>query len=398
MKPRKIMLRDEVRWVVQSCAGGQRRRFYFKTKPLAEQKARQLVEDRAGFGSVWLELEPRERAEVCAILAEMRGRSVKPREVWEAFKRGDVRGVVASVKVEAAITAMVAAKRGENLRENYLTDLVRCVRQFAAGRTESLVSAFTKSDVEAFIAAPASPNTRSTRRGRMLAFFSFCHEREWTAGNVAAGIKKPKVDRQPPRILSIAECRALLAYVEKEQPHALGWFVLGLFAGIRPEECDVVRWADVDFDRGKVRLKAETHKTRKGHTVELPANAFAWLVHAQEIGAEQPIAHTTRRRAQRLARVALGLAAWPQDVLRHTFCSYGSAHLGHVATARIAHHSESVLERHYKDEVTLQDAKEFFSIEPKESKCSPPKISAPPAKWSNSATPCAPSSAPDGPK
>ncbi len=365
------MLRGEVRWVVQSCAGGKRRRFYFKTKPQAENKARQLLTDRAGFGRAWLELEPRERAEVCAILTEMRGRSVKLREVWEAFKRGDVRGVVASVTVEHALAEMLAAKRGENLRANYLTDLKRAVKQFAAGRMEARVATFTRSDVEAYVAQPTSPSTRATRRGRMLAFFSFCHAREWTAANVCGQIKKPKVDRQPPRILSIAECRTLLEYVEAEQPHALAWFVLALFAGIRPEEAEQVAWRDVDFEHGQVNLAAATHKTRKEHQVELPANAFAWLIHARERGAHQPIAHSTRRRVLRKAREKLGLAAWPQDVLRHTFCSYGTQALGQERTADLADHSEAVLRRHYKKKVSLSAAKEFFSIEPKEQNDNP---------------------------
>lgn len=362
MKPRFDKKRN--RWWVDSYQGGRRRRWSFATKGAAERKVAQLMADRQGFGQVWLELEPRERAEVCAVLAEMRAKQVALREVWEAFKRGDVRGVKTSVPVSEALAAMLQEKASENLRPNYLTDLARSVRQFATGQMERKVSEFTVQDVRDFVAGAESPNTRATRRGRMMAFFSFCHGKDWTALNPVAAVKKPKVDRQPPRVLTIAEVRAVMAFVEAHEPGALAWFTLALFGGIRPEECDRVSWADVDFERGVVRLAAATHKTRKAHTVELPANAFAWVIRAQELGAQLPFPKSSRRKALRRVREHLGLVAWPQDVLRHSFCSYGVAARGQEWTAQMADHSEAVLRRHYRTLVSKAAATEFFSIEP----------------------------------
>lgn len=362
MKPHYDEKRD--RWWVDSRRGGQRHRFSFSTKGDAVRKIAQLTADRAGFGSVWLELEPRARAEICAVLSEMREEGVQLREVWEAFKRGDARVASASVTVEVALMETLTAKRVKNLRENYLRDLARSVRQFASGRMESLVSSFTEQDVERFVAEPESANTRATRRGRMLSFFSFCYRKKWTATNLCADLEKPKVDRQPPRVFTIAECRKLLAFVEEEQPHALAWFTLALFAGIRPEECDLVTWQAVDFDHGHVKLHASTHKTRREHTVELPPNAIAWLHRAKELNARLPFPKGTRRKVLHKVRDTLGLAAWPQDVLRHSFCSYGSVERGQMWTAKVADHSEAVLRRHYTNTVPRADAKEFFALMP----------------------------------
>jgi len=364
MKPRKVMLRGEVRWLVESYRGKQRRRWFFRSKVAAEGKAAQLVKDREGFGRVWLELEPRERAEVCAVLSEMRKSGVEARIVWEAFRAGKLETVKGSVTVPVALAAMLTGKRTENLRANYLADLKRAVNQFARGREAMLVKDFTVDDVRAFVAAAESPGTRATRRGRMMAFFSFCNDAGWLARNPVDGVKKPKVDRKPPHVLTVDECRAVLALAEAEQPHALGWFALAMFAGIRPEEADKVAWAAVDFDAGVVRLAAATHKTRKAHTVEVPANCFAWLIRARELGAWQPISQSSRKRAVRAVRDKLGWKAWPQDVLRHSFCSYGVAAHGQEWTAQLANHSEKVLRSNYKAVVSKAAALEFFGIEP----------------------------------
>ncbi|MBI3877925.1 MAG: hypothetical protein HY300_18520 [Verrucomicrobia bacterium] len=182
MKPRLVTVHGRPRWLVESYIGSKRRRFFFGTKAAAERKAAQLISDRAGFGRVWLELDPRERAEVCAVLAEMRERSVTARAVWEAFKRGAVK-VVASVRVPAALDELEKEKRTENLRPNYITDLLRCCRQFTRGREAAFVSEFSTQDVRDFVAAGKTPGTRATRLGRLESFFSLCLARGWVAVN-----------------------------------------------------------------------------------------------------------------------------------------------------------------------------------------------------------------------
>ena len=40
------------------------------------------------------------------------------------------------------------------------------------------------------------------------------------------------------------------------------WFVLGLFAGLRPEETVRLDWADIDFDRRQIDLPAKKTSQR----------------------------------------------------------------------------------------------------------------------------------------
>jgi integrase len=366
MKPRRTKVRGKECWVVETYHGGKRRWFFFATRAEADRKAAQLHGDREGFGAAWLQLDPRARAGICEVLAEMDQQKVKLRDVWEAYKRGDVRGVAASVTVEKALAELLTEKRADNLRAVSIADLNRVVRQFAGARLNAPVSSITDSEVRAFVAAPDKAGSRATRRARLLSFFKFCLRRKWITSNPCDTIRKPKVDRQPPHILTLDQVRQLLAVIEAEHPQALAWFTLALFAGIRPEECDHVKWANVDFDRGMVHLPAANHKTRKQHDVELPANALAWLIQAHEQGAHLPFPKSNRRRVLRALRDRLGFTDWPKDVLRHSFCSYGSVQLGQVTTARLADHSEATLRRHYLNRVSVSAAKEFFSIQPKE--------------------------------
>lgn len=367
MKPRKVQLRGEVRWLVESYHGAKRRRWFFRTKAAAEGKQRQLEADREGFGRVWLELEPRERAEVCAVLAEMRARNVSVRAVWEAFERHGLQARGQSVKVAEALERLANKQHTRNLRENYIRDVGRAVRQFTKGRAETLVSQFTKADVEAFVAGAASPNTRATRRGRLLAFFSLCVREGWADKNVAREVDKVVVDAKPPVYFTPKECVKVMELVEEHCPAALAWAALALFAGIRPEDCDRLTWAAVNLEIGAVSLEAASSKKRVRATIPLTPNCLAWLIRAQENGAKLPLSKSTRRRLWEPVRDGMGLKAWPAKVLRHTFCTYGEKLYGAQWVSQRARHSEGVLFEHYNNRgASVLDAKEFFSIEPKE--------------------------------
>lgn len=366
MKPRKISKRGKTCWLVESYVGQRRRRWFFATKVAAEGKVAQLARDREGFGRVWLELEPRERAEVCTVLEAVRAKGLTIRQVWEAFEQHKLRARGQSVPVIEALARLAVAQRTSNLRPNYIRDVARAVRQFARGREQSLVNQFTKAEVEAFVAAAPSPNTRATRRGRLLAFFSYC-EREGWADNVVLAVAKVKVDPKPPHFFTVPECRRIMELVAAHCPQALAWFALALFAGVRPEDCDRLTWAAVNLETGEVNLEAASTKLRTRATIPLTPNCLAWLIRAQETQAVLPLSASARRRCVSVVRDGLGLPAWPAKSLRHTFCTYGEVLYGATWVSQRARHSEGILFAHYRNRgATALDAKEFFSIEPKD--------------------------------
>ena len=355
------MIRGEVRWMVQFCHGKIRRRFFFRSKALADLKLSQLRQDREAFGRGWVDLESSERAMVCEILNEAKAKGVSLRDVWTAYKAGKVANVAGSVTVSEALKQLVAAKRARNLRENYVAHLDRTVRQFAVGKMEMRVDQFTVDDVRAYVGGVATPGGQATRRGRLLAFFGFCQGRDWLVVNPMLKIERPKIDRERPEFLPVDTCRRL---VDCFCPRSLGWLALALFAGIRPQEAAQVSWQQIDLEGGTVNLDAATHKTRKPHTVTLTPSAKAWLGHARKLGAELPVAKTSLRRDMRQARDAMQWDCWSKDVLRHTFCTYGVAKFGQAWTAREADHSESVLRRHYANQAKASDAEAFFRLLP----------------------------------
>jgi len=363
MKPRWDAKRQ--RWWVASYQGGRRRRWSFTSKAKAEGKVAQLRADREGFGQVWLELEPRERAEICGVLERIKAKGLTLRQVWDAFEQHGLKARGASATVTVALARLANEQLTSNLRPNYIRDVARCVRQFARGREESLVDQFTKADVDAFVADAESPNTRATRRGRLLAFFSFCQREKLVAENVVLSVAKVRVDALPPQYFTPQQCQQLMALVEAHCPGLLAWTALALFAGVRPEDCDRMTWKAINLETGEFSLEAASSKLRSRATIPLTPNCLAWLIHAQERGAVLPVSESVRRRLWEPVKAGMGLAAWPQKVLRHTFCTYGEKLYGAKWVSQRARHSEAVLFKHYNNRgATELNAKDFFNIEP----------------------------------
>jgi integrase len=64
------------------------------------------------------------------------------------------------------------------------------------------------------------------------------------------------------------------------------WFVLGLFAGLRPEETLRLDWADIDFERRQIDLPAKKAKGRTRRIIPMESNLIGWLKRYRPLGGE----------------------------------------------------------------------------------------------------------------
>ncbi len=121
--------------------------------------------------------------------------------------------------------------------------------------------------------------------------------------NPCSGIKvEDSPSEEPVRVLSIAEIKHLLELAQMELQATLKvgktkmsvikvypgelvpWFVLGLFAGLRPEETVRLDWADIDFDRRQIDLPAKKAKGRTRRIIPMEPNLIEWLKPYRPVG------------------------------------------------------------------------------------------------------------------
>lgn len=177
-------------------------------------------------------------------------------------------------------------------------------------------------------------------------------------------------DKQHIRIVTPKQAEALLGALPDKLKAG---FALMMFTGVRPNEMfnddgkPVVTWEDVDFKHRKVLVKAETAKTRSARIMQdLPENLWAWLEAYR--GEEGNVISISAGRVAKNRRAACKEAKvkYSQDILRHSFASYGYHYLGAEESVEIMGHvgGFGVFARHYKAIANKVEAEEYFKILP----------------------------------
>jgi integrase len=372
MKVRKLDRRKNgykrVEWILDYYEGKKRIRKWFKSKADADAAADELKQQHKHAGKSWLELTPEERNDLMLVFADAKRENVTLRQVWTAYKTGKLDTAPLQRRtLKQAIEETIAARTAENLRERYVGELENYLEKFAAGRNEMFIDRVTVADIEQwFDARKEALSTRKSNLGRLSSMFDVCWRRGYCKENPCARITPPKLDESVPVILSVAQAESLLRECRKTSPNLIPWLTLGMFCGVRPEEIEKLKWADMDMKHKRITVDAAASKVRRRRTVPLDATALAWLKTCQNGTPEEFIApeKTTLRRQRRALRDATGIE-WVQDILRHTAASY-LLQL-HQDAPKVAHwlgNSARILESKYKNIVTPTECKKFWKLTP----------------------------------
>jgi integrase len=119
--------------------------------------------------------------------------------------------------------------------------------------------------------------------------------------NPANATKRPKQSQREIKPLSTAEAKRLLAAAEGDRHEGL--YVLALSTGARIGELLGLRWSDLDFDAGTLRIERTRSAAKTGPTFGSPKGGRARTVHLTPMAVESLRSHRTRQSAERLAAV-----------------------------------------------------------------------------------------------
>ena len=253
----------------------------------------------------------------------------------------------------------------------YLHDMLGPFKESFAG---NLVADVGTQDIEDFIAGRkgAGAVTRQSYVRAISAFYGWCVRKGYRLDNPLAKLRK-KLPKIEPSILSVADAELVMQGAQRDE---LAFLTLALFCGIRIAEFhktvrdsrgaerDVwLDWKDVDLRARQVFVSPDLDKNRHGRYVEIPTNAVTWLDQVKSIsGAVMPENWRERRQAlEKRADVTL-----PQNVLRHSFCSYRIAlDQDYSKAAATVGNSPAMLRKHYVRVMPKKLGQTFFKIIPR---------------------------------
>jgi site-specific recombinase XerD len=356
------------RYCLDARGFGQGRR-YFKTKIAAETALEELNAQKRTSGDVWVSMSAGERTEILAVHAEIVRAQKSLREVWEFYRQHRATSTATAKTLSEVVTEVLLAKEASGRRDTYIKRLRGYLAQFSRGRGQMLVSQFTSTDIEAWFASRSeSAQTRQSALGLLSGLFQFAWRKGYIAENPCRRVEPVSVTIEAPKILTVAQCRKALKWCVAERPRFLGWLVLTMFVGLRPEaEAEKISWDEIDLKQKRIRVAGAKTKTRSHRIIDLNLIPVAveWLELAKKLEAPLPMSHTVRRRGIRGLRAALGFKRWPADVLRHTAASNLFAyHQDAGKVAAFLGNSAGTLLKRYRALIVREEAERFFELKP----------------------------------
>lgn len=164
-------------------------------------------------------------------------------------------------------------------------------------------------------------------------------------------------------IYSPAELRTILDTVHAKRPDLVPWAACAAFIGARVSELALLRWENINFERGFVEVASHKIRTKSRRLVPLHDALRAWLLpYKQENG---PITDYAAPGAA-VARALFGTGVELKDnAFRHSYITYRVAQIND--TARVAlecGNSPEIIFRHYRELVGPDDSAAWFATLP----------------------------------
>lgn len=343
---------------------GKRKRRTFPTKAQADKFARRVrrLRDKQGASAFTLPFEVLGQAKRLYDLLDPHG--IMFDDVYRHYAEEMIPYLKVPNAGEIAGQLMTRLKERGN-RPSSIKSVESLLKEFTSMFGERQLADLTEDELEKFCFKPGlAPKTRRNRRAVASQLFIFAVKKKWVKENTVLLLETPRLPDKEPAFLQVEQVRRLL--VEAGRFGLLGYLLLAVFAGIRPDEIQRLEWTDVHLDARQIVIKAAAAKIHQRREVPIHDTLLAWLPLCARPSGPIVDPKSFSERFTAWWRSA-GIEEWPHDVLRHTFATYhAAAFKNQEETARQMGHigGLGILKKHYVAYVTENVAREFWALTP----------------------------------
>ena len=263
----------------------------------------------------------------------------------------ELRRLEKTVSFERAIREALETRK--NRRKRTLDDFRYIMRRFlkrCEGLSKRRVRSITPAECAAYIRqAFDTPRQRNKARLILSGVFTTACKRGWCAENPVRKVEPEHIEEKRITILNKEEIERLMSAAEEfDGGSCLAATAIMLYAGVRPNEVERLRWSDVRLDDGVICIAPRHSKTGGARHVTIFPPLERILKRIRRPGDERICPPNWRRRRARLHRKA-GFRTWQPDVLRHTFATHHLAAFRNYAELQLemGHRSAEQLRTRY---------------------------------------------------
>lgn len=311
-----------------------------------------------------LDMNEISRTEVMAAMAKLTAFEATITEAVDFFIK-HARPTRGRITVEQALDIFLEAKLALKRREAYLRNCkATFYNPFVKAFAGRILSDISPVEAERYINANSKwgNSTRASHVNYLRTFYNFFIKKGYAKLNPFGNIERPQAISTRPKVITPDNADKLLQYALDHSKPACASMALVFFCGVRVEEAGRLEWSDVDLKRAKVKISPEVAKTGHRRVNDIPKNALEWLRLCAGEGAVAPRDYNQHMKRLR----AKSGVEYPQNAMRHCFCSYHLTHHKDAAKTAVmlGHPNPALLYRTYYEIVRPEDAEAYWGIVP----------------------------------
>ena len=378
------------RWMLSFFSGGKRYRRFFEKKDEAENEWTNISSRAEKYGQQAVAYSPANHAEFMEAKRIVNGRDL--RDVARAYM-AHCQNAGDGKTIASAFAEYFDAKKTRGVSKRHIDGIRYHVGRFAAAFGKIPLAEVSGESVLAWLTKLKTdegkvphPVTVANYRALIGGFFNWCARRRFIARSPTSDIAAedlPVRPSAPKGVLTVAQCAAMMQWVESHEARFVPWFALQLFAGIRNAEAGRLTWENIDLSRRVLVLEGWRYDAHGGEARRiiktgddwalhgLPECLWAWLAAYEGKDAIEPPCNKVlaKMRTAFAEEIEPCIAPWPKNALRHTFCTmlmslYGDANL--VATWSRHTNAHQLFSAYVAKLVTKAEAQRFCEIMPVE--------------------------------
>jgi integrase len=363
-------------WKIEGRPTGKRERYYFVTEKEAKAAARNLNDQIAAFGTR-TSLTDTQRVMAAECIEMLRPYDKTLYEAVHFYRNhldrlsssGSVRALCARVANEferRLATKEISERHAESMRET--------LRKFEGRFGEETLSLLTENGIKSWLSGlDLAIKTRNRHLGYIQNALNMAKSWHLLPSNPLAEVVPFNDPAKRGRQVSVLTPEQLAKFLLALRPEFVPFFAISPFTGLRRAEAERLDWSEIKLDRRLIDLPFGKSKNGKRKLIEIPENLATIL--ASSLGIPKDVSGIPEtcsgpvlpprpglQIVMTKAAGKAGISPWPQNVLRHSFCSYGVALKGLTWTAGQADHSERMLREHYWEVVDRETAEAYFAI------------------------------------
>lgn len=335
------------------------KQMYFSTKDEALKKAKEVADlvaehGKAGVHHEDIKLLARVRRKLVPFhlgLEEAIDLFVQSREKTVALQKSSPVSVVCDEWIESKNNPL------KPVRPATIKQVRHTARILSRNFGERAVGTVTKEEIEQLLKDWDITNTTKKIYCKMFkAFFIFSKKKKYVSKNPCDGIEiyTPNTDV---RFLTVTDSIKFLGNVLTE-PELIPYTTIAMFSGIRPIECERLKWSDINLVTKQIYIHQSVSKVGHDRYVPISDNLVEWLL--PYVG--KPIKIKNQRNRMNRCR---GDIEWQQDILRHTATSYMMGKYKNAGeVSEYLGNSPTIIKKHYQRAVPQAEVELFWSLTP----------------------------------